>query len=395
MKRIYNKALFIGTCLYGLLLTSCDYANGEGEGSENAVYMETPNNRGSIAFVLEEEGGSISIVPRLANITNEDVNIQVEHDNSILDVYNRVNSTSYEALPSTAFQLFSGEQQSTEGKIVAKVKKGDFSAKVNIVVGELDAKDFPNSTKYAIPLNIISSSAHQLIPSQRSVILVLNRPLITSVASLSGDGIRVKPSRVWEKHEWSLQMSGYFSSLGRSNLTTLFISGPGGSEFYTRIDGNKGIQIKNGSDGDETYTQKSLPAKKWLHLAYVFKDQVVTVYVNGKVEKMFKTSDIWFIDKTWVQIGNGGYSNDYVREVRVWSKALTEAEINDMLYTPISPKTPGLEVYLPLTEEVGVKDLVAPAETNNIVILPKARVTWLKNVKFPADDLIIVEKKTN
>lgn len=389
MKHIYSKYWIALISLFCLLLTGCDYADGEGENSSNAVYMETPDNKGVLPFVLETEGGMISITPRLANITGQDVKIRLEYDASVLENYNKKNATSYTALPASAFKLENEGQEEKTGSIEAMVAKGDFATQVLVKVGELDEKQFPNSTKYAIPLSITSASAFTLIPSQRSVLLILKRPLITSVALVSGY-LKFKPVNVWTQPEWTIQMSALYSSLTRTNQTTAFISSWAGSEFYTRINATTGIQVKNGRDGDETWTQVPLAPHKWLHISYVHKDKTVTVYVNGRVHKVFPTGAIWMTDQSWIQVGNDGYSNDYLRELRFWSKALSESEINDMLYTPVSPDTPHLESYLPLTKEAGTKDLVAPEGTDNVVATGKFE--YVENVKFPSDDLIIVDK---
>lgn len=389
MKHIYSKYWIALISLSCLLLTGCDYADGEGEDSPNAVYMETPDNKGVLPFVLEPEGGTISITPRLANITGQNVRIRLEYDTSVLDNYNKKNATSYVALPASAFKLTNEGQEEQTGSFEAEVVKGDFTTQVLVKVGKLDEEEFPNSEKYVIPLSITSASAYTLIPSQRSVLLILNRPLITSVALVSGY-LKFKPVNVWSQPEWTIQMSALYSSLTRSNQTTASISNWAGSEFYTRINATTGIQVKNGRDGDDTWTQVPLAPHKWLHISYVHKDNTVTVYVNGRVHKVFPTGAIWMTDESWIQVGNGGYNNDYLRELRFWSKALSESEINDMLYTPVSPDTPHLEAYLPLTKEAGTKDLVAPEGTDNVVVT--GQFEYVENVKFPSDDLVIVDK---
>lgn len=389
MKHIYSKYWIALISLSCLLLTGCDYADGEGEDSPNAVYMETPDNKGVLPFVLEPEGGTISITPRLANITGQNVKIRLEYDTSVLDNYNKVNATSYTALPASAFKLIGEGQEEKTGSLEVEVAKGDFATQALVKVGKLDEEEFPNSEKYVIPLSITSASAYTLIPSQRSVLLILNRPLITSVALVSGY-LKFKPVNVWSQPEWTIQMSALYSSLTRTNQTTASISNWAGSEFYTRINATTGIQVKNGRDGDDTWTQVLLSPHKWLHISYVHKDNTVTVYVNGRVHKVFPTGAIWMTDESWIQVGNDGYNNDYLRELRFWSKALSESEINDMLYTPVSPDTPHLEAYLPLTKEVGTKDVVAPEGTDNVVATGKFE--YVENVKFPSDDLVIVDK---
>ena len=349
------KYLFIAIGILCPFFSACNYADGEGSGSENAVYMETPDNKGIANFTLEPDGGTTYLTPRLANISQSPVTIQVSYDKEALDKYNKANGASYEPLPPSAFKLADAEGNDLSGSEGIRVPAGDFSAKIMVKVGQLDSKDFPANKKYAIPLSITGASKYSLIPSQRSAVLLLNRSILSSVAKVSGgEGIRIKPAGMHTKAEWTIQMSAIYSSLTRSNLTTAYLSNGTGGEFYTRISSTAGIQVKNGRDGDDTWTQIPLQAGKWLHITYVHKDKKTTVYVNGKVQKVFENSAITFGENSMIIVGNSGYWNDYLREIRLWDKALTESEINDYLYLPMDPETPHLISYLPLSKEAGM-----------------------------------------
>ena len=96
------KYLFIAIGILCPLFSACDYADGEGSGSENAVYMETPDNKGIVNFTLEPDGGTTYLTPRLANISQSPVTIQVGYDKEALDKYNKDNGASYEPLPPSA-----------------------------------------------------------------------------------------------------------------------------------------------------------------------------------------------------------------------------------------------------------------------------------------------------
>ena len=75
MKKYILLALSVG------VLTACDLADGEGKGADNAVYMGNANSSGVISMVVSDAtGGSAVITPRLANITDEPVEVTIALD---------------------------------------------------------------------------------------------------------------------------------------------------------------------------------------------------------------------------------------------------------------------------------------------------------------------------
>ncbi|MEG0464732.1 MAG: hypothetical protein RR592_12800, partial [Bacteroides sp.] len=86
-------------------------------------------------------------------------------------------------------------------------------------------------------------------------------------------------------------------------------------------------------------------------------------------------------------------SGDYFRELRFWSKALTPQEINNYLYLPLDPQTPNLEMYLPLTKEVGIKDI--SHNNNKVEIFSGAQYQFIENVLFPSLELAFDKEETN
>lgn len=384
--------IYLGACtsMLALSTTSCDYVDGEGGKSKNAVYMETPNNKGIINFMVEEKGGTAYLTPRLANMESNSVDVRVEYNADVLKKFNEENNTSYEALPASAFKMVNEDGKDFSEAADVTINPGGVSARLKIVIDSLSSKEYPTNKKYAIPFAITSATGYDVISSQKTAILLINRSIITSIGRFvgGGDGIRISPVGLKQTEEWTIQMSAIYSTLTRGNLTTAYLGGVTGA-FYTRINNTAGIQVKNGRDGEDTWTQLPLSAGKWLHITYVYKNKRLSVYVNGKIQKTFDTSSIFLTPTTTLTIGNGGYRNDYVREVRLWDKALSETEINDYMYLPMDPSTPHLVTYLPFTKEAGLKDLKAPEGTNNVVT--EAKIDFVENVKFPAEELLIVK----
>lgn len=119
--------------------------------------------------------------------------------------------------------------------------------------------------------------------------------------------------------------------------------------------GNK-IQIATNSGNVNPGDGAVLPTGEWLHIAVTMSETHICTYVNGvKVNETSKN--------TWVNISdfNLGYSwssgrefTGYMAEVRVWNKALTEAEINsENHFYNVDPKSEGLLAYWRCDDGVG------------------------------------------
>lgn len=391
MKTQIKHIIVILVSLAALSLHSCDAVDGEGGKSMNAVYMETPNNSGILSMtVSNEKGGSAIVTPRLGNITNTPIKIRLTFDKKVIEDYNAKHNTDIQAVDVSDFIFVNKDGSEAEENVELVIDKGAYSSGIEVKINSINEEKYPFSKSFAIPLVITSASDYPLLEDSKTVIIKLNRMVITSVAKISNGGIKMTPKTPYSQmDEWTFQMSVIYSTLTRSNLTTAFINS-GSGEFYTRIYHNKGIQVKNGRDGDDTWTQRPLEAGKWLNISYVYKNRSVSVYVNGELHKTFQTTPISLqslAESGWT-LGNGGYRDDYVREVRFWNRALSEAEINERLYLPQDPNSDGLEMYLPLTKESETEDVtgkwnVTPSETT--------RISYIENVIFPAEELKVTE----
>mgnify|MGYP001756137126 len=97
-------------------------------------------------------------------------------------------------------------------------------------------------------------------------------------------------------------------------------------------------------------------------------------------------------------IGNTQYTNVYIREARMWNRALTDGEIIDKEYLPQDPTDPNLIMYMPFNtvENNEMKELTGNWEISDFRTLgiwdeDPPKISYVENVQFPAEDLIIVE----
>lgn len=363
---------------------------------DNAVYMGNVNSSDVLDITVSDDKGGLAVVtPRLANISEKPVTIVIGVDKATLDKYNEKNNLDLEPMNAEDFAFIDSDGKVSHGEATVTIQPGEFEASVQVKIDSINVKKYPYSKRLAIPILIKNVSNFKLLSQPQWTLVKLNRQLRTSIGeinSLTG-GISVKPKTPYAApmKEWTFQMSMIYRDLTRGNLTTAYISSSGGGEFYTRINASQGIQIKNGRDGDDTWTQKKLATNVWLHIAYVYKERSLSVYVNGELQKTFETTEMYLANSPesgWT-IGNDNYkNNDYIREVRFWNKALSQAEIMDKLYLPQDPNTPGLLMYMPFTKEAGVTELTGKW---NVSINPASKISFIDNVLFPATKLEIAE----
>ncbi|ATA77970.1 hypothetical protein CCAN12_680022 [Capnocytophaga canimorsus] len=141
--------------------------------------------------------------------------------------------------------------------------------------------------------------------------------------------------------------------------------------WYSRInptDVNLADKVREfATDGLEIKT------KRWYQVTYVkTKDHRVKIYLDGKHVRTFIMPNVKLKGDTTMSVFNPqmSYSVSHIlREVRVWSKALTEAQINADLYNPIDPDSDGLVAYLPIDFENKYNDVT---KYENVVELHKA-----------------------
>lgn len=337
-------------------LTACDLVNGEGNASDNAVFMGNPNASGVVSMVVSDaKGGSTFVTPRLANMAEQPVEVTVSLDEEALAAYNQSAGLAIEPVDANDFVLVvDGKEYHGSAKV--KIAQGQFNGSVEVKMPSVDPEKYGYGTTYAIPLSITGSSAYKVLSTPKTTIIRLSRQLVTSVGFFSTPGsICLGPSDELREpiENWTMQVSMYYPSLGdqSTNQTVMSIQNGTGA-FYTRIGKNNGIQFKHGRDGDDTWTMKPLETNKWLNISFVHDGSSMSIYVNGELQKTFDSAPIYFskASNCCLFIGNTKYSGVYIREARMWNRCLTLGEIIDKEYLPQDPNDPSLIMYMPFTK---------------------------------------------
>ncbi len=348
MKKIYTLSLAIG--LFGLLGTGCD--NAEYEVKDNSIYMSDAAGSTRATTLTMDNGVDININVRLAKKVNQDVEVTIKLDSTLLDSYNKANNSEYYPVPD--FQLPEGAK--------VKIPAGEIGAVYTVRVN-----DFVTGGKqYALGVELgdVVTGAVEKSASQSNYIYLLAKPLKVSVPVMTGPGgVGFAPETKWDitSKQWSLEfwarMSGY-----SNNNQAVFASGSNEHEIYIRFgDANRPynyLQIK--TLGGQVQTASDLEVNKWYHWAFVYDGTTLSIFRNGESDVKFDPPSpaggmVRF--NYMAMICSGSYFRDQcaLSQVRLWKTAITQTQIKNNMYYSINPANPDLMGYWPMDEGEGSK----------------------------------------
>ena len=334
---------FFGIASLACLTWSCANVDYDQVGDEsklpNAVYIDGADVAPLTKLTVDGTGGEGTFTARAANKLSSDVNLKFAVDEEVLAKYNEVNGTNYKLLPANYFSL-SAENLTINANSIAN---GAIEVKVKPLGDDLDA-----STKYAIPVKLASVEGGKLLESSATKIFAINRVLYTT--SLRQQGFYLKtvfPTPYKGLQEWTMS---YAIKLDRNKDNQAVLS----PDFYSRVTADGGLQMKVGeTDDPKAFAKTKLQPGKWYYIAWVYNRQHVKCYINGVLDNEFdvpKVETFTKLNMSW------GAFNGYVREIRLYNKALTAFQVMDNLYIE-TPENPDLLFYAPLNKKVGVKDV--------------------------------------
>lgn len=306
----------------------------------NAVYFEGVSESPMQKVAVDNTGGEAQITLRAANIVNNDVTLSLAVDTVALEKYNKENGTSYKLLPAKFYKLSANETAIKAGTISAS------AIKVNI--SPLDST-LNEAYKYAIPLRIVGDKVSDInvLKSSNALIFGLDRMLETDVLRQSGFYMQVDFPTPLQMTEWTIQY-GFQIDGQKGNQSIL------SGNFYSRVESNGSLQFKTGeTDDPKAFAKQKIVAGKFYHLAFVYKNQHVKLYLNGVLDNKFdvaKCEEFPKFNMSW------GIFSGYVRDIRVYNKALSAFQIKENLYVE-DPTNPDLVFYAPLTKKTKLKDV--------------------------------------
>ena len=373
MKHIFQ---FLGIASIACLTWSCANVDYDEVGNEdklpNAIYIDGADVAPISKLTVDATGGKASFTARAANRLSSNANLKFAIDEETLTKYNEPNGTHYKLLPAKYYSL------STENLTIdkANISNGTIDVNVKPLGTDLDA-----STKYAIPVKIASADGAKLLGSSSVKIFAIDRVLYTTALRQKDFYLKtIFPTPYTGLQEWTMS---YAIKLDRNKDNQAVLS----PDFYSRVTADGALQMKVGeTDDPKAFAKTKLQPGKWYYIAWVYKNQHVRCYINGVLDNEFdvpKVETFTKLNMSW------GAFEGYVREIRLYNKALTAFQVADNLYIE-TPDNPDLLFYAPLDKKTGIKDVskkqntikVYAAGSNDATEYNQSLLTW-SNEKFP------------
>jgi hypothetical protein len=369
---------------------------------ENMVYITGTESSDTRSLVVDGVPSEVAFSVTLADIIDKVVEVDIAADPTLVEAYNRKYHKSYKPLPAGSFNLSAS---------TLRIEPEDLrSNAVKLVI--VDDSQFEEGSSYLVPVSITAvRGGVRVLEASKTVYFSIIKTIVTQAFDLKG----------------SIHFQVDFTKNGDASLTRLsgatmetrfyctatmtanpWISSIMGLEenWLIRMGDARNIPdnaIQTAGSGSNATAPNPIPLREWHHVAAVFENNIVRLYVDGDLVAQTPHSGSpdsdGFINLTWVYgdpsftIGRSANAaarrwNGYFSEMRVWKKALTRAEIaNNMCY--VDPTDPNLVAYWRFngsTTEEGGKTVILDHTANGYHAVPSTTfdaTRWVANVKCP------------
>ncbi|MDR0667133.1 MAG: DUF1735 and LamG domain-containing protein [Prevotellaceae bacterium] len=369
---------------------------------ENRVYMAGAIESDTRQLVVDGVPSEVAFVATLADLTDDPVDVNIAADDNLIAAYNSKYHKSYKPMPEGSFSL------STATLRIDPQNLRSNSAKVVIT----DDSGFKEGESYLIPVTITGvNGGVKLLDAAKTIYFVIIKTIVTKACDLRGslyfqvDFAKLSDASLTALSGATMETRFYCTATMTSNPWISSIMGLE-ENWLIRMGDARNIPdnaIQTAGSGSNATAPNPIPLKEWHHVAAVFENNTVKLYVDGNLEAQTShpgsSNSGGMMNLTYVYgdpsftIGRSANANarrwnGYLSEMRVWRKALTRADIaNNMCY--VDPASPDLIAYWRFdgstTEENG-KTVILDHTGHGYNAIPSATMqanNWVDNVKCP------------
>lgn len=340
-----------------------------------SVYLTAAERDISATLSADDTGGSFAISASSSQLTKDDVTVEIATEPALVSKYNELTGRNYSVLPEGSYSL--------DAKTVTIARGTNISNKINFNV--LSIKDFKDGMSYVMPVTIKRADGLAVLEASQTLYIVINKVIISSVASLTGTYFTVDFSKGNLAPLSNITMETKVM-VNKFQAASPFISSVMGIEenFLLRFGdvtvNNNQLQVAGGATA--TNVPMAFSPGIWYHIAAVYNGSSLAVYVNGELaatkEGVTRTIDLTKGGFYFGRSANGRPLDGYISEAKIWSKALSKSEIVNGV-CGIDPTSAGLLGYWKFNEGKG--NIASDISGNGYDAVANGTVTWLPNVR--------------
>jgi hypothetical protein len=350
MKKTILYSIILGMGLLGSCTNAIEF--------ENRVYMAGTEDSDTRQLFVDGVPSEVAFMATLADLVDETIEVSVTADNSLITAYNEKYHKNYKPMPTGSFNLSSPTLRIEPQNLRSN------PAKVVIT----DDSGFKEGESYLIPVTITGvNGGVKLLDASKTIYFVIIKTIVTKACNLRNSFFfRVNFSKNGDE---SLKTLSGATMETRVYCTATMTGNPWISSimgleenWLIRMGDARNIPdnaIQTAGSGSNATAPNPIPLGEWHHVAAVFENNIVKLYIDGNLEAQTphpgSSNSGGFMNLTYVY-GDPSFSigisanatarrwNGYFSEMRVWKRALTRAEIaNNMCY--VDPASPGLLAY--------------------------------------------------
>lgn len=319
-----------------------------------------------------------------AKVTDQEVGVTFACSPELVESYNEKFGTNYEVLPQGCYTLSAEQSVIKVGSSVSEPVMFCINSTESMQEGVL----------YMMPVSIVSAQGIDLLESCRTIYIVINQTIVTQACHLGGNASFEVPGFAQDP---SLKSLSQITMECRVKVdafcdTDPYISSVMGIEndenFLLRFGDvtieNNQLQL---TAKDQLTTNMTFDTGKWYHVAAVYDGASLSIYVNGVLE-VTKAADkrkaVNLYDGGAFNIGysyNGRYMDGAISEARVWTRALSQVEIESNICY-VDPGSEGLLAYWRFNEGTG-DEAVDVTGHGYTAVHKTGRPTWVEGVRCP------------
>ncbi len=372
IKNIISAIAVSGTLLAGLSGCEAEY-----QPDYERVYIGEASSSRYVKMQVEGTAATeTKLTIKLVKPQSAPVTVTLGSDPALIDEYNVQNGANYLPLPAEYITMAE----------TAVIQPGESSIVVPITIAPYET---PNDEQYALPLAISSVEGPvSASVSSSNLTYLLDKPLIQWVPQMTWRCMpKSDPDKLWkvQTKDWSIECLNWKDNYGINNQA--IISMVATKEIYIRFGDTSipynSLQVKYG--GSQVNNPTLFTTSRWDHLAFIYSQgaKELSIYINGvKTGKL--DIDTETIELNGISIHSSGqaynYGNSRMAQLRIWSRALNESELNANMYSAVSPNAEGLVAYYKMNEGEGDTYRDCTANGRDIVCLYAPQ--WIEGQRF-------------